>query len=296
MSRATFKRDMEYLRERLQSPITWDRDAGGYRFEAVAPQAAHTLPGLWFSCGELHALLVAHQVLGEIAPGVLAVHVAPLQERLAGLLGDASGGSAAEVRQRVRLLSTTRRATQPRFFAEVAAGLLERRRSELDAWNRRRDEVNTRTVSPQRLTHYRDNWYLDAWCHWRRGLRSFSLDTLRRVRLLPASAIDMRESALDAHYASAYGIFGGRQRAWAVLRFAAERARWVASERWHPEQKSEFMPDGDYRLRVPYGDERELRMDILRHGRHVRVEGPPALRRRVAGEAAALADLYARDG
>ena len=26
-----------------------------------------------------------------------------------------------------------------------------------------------RVVSPQRLVHYRDNWYLDAWCHYKDG-------------------------------------------------------------------------------------------------------------------------------
>lgn len=32
VSRATFKCDLEYLRERLHAPIVWDREAGGYRF------------------------------------------------------------------------------------------------------------------------------------------------------------------------------------------------------------------------------------------------------------------------
>jgi predicted DNA-binding transcriptional regulator YafY len=35
-----------------------------------------------------------------------------------------------------------------------------------------------REVSPQRLVHYRDNWYLDAWCHLREDVRSFSIDAI----------------------------------------------------------------------------------------------------------------------
>lgn len=30
ISLATFKRDLEYMRERLNAPIQWDREAGGY--------------------------------------------------------------------------------------------------------------------------------------------------------------------------------------------------------------------------------------------------------------------------
>lgn len=292
VSRATFKRDMEYLRDRLHAPIVWDRDAGGYRFESIqATGPAYELPGLWFSAGELYALLAAHKLLGDLEPGILSSHVAPLQARLAALL-ESSGHSASEITQRVRLLSMAKRTVELRFFTDITIALLERKRIEIDAWNRGRNETNTRTISPQRLIHYRDNWYLDAWCHLRNDLRSFSVDAIQRVKVLREKARNVAVAKLDEHYTSAYGIFGGQAKAWAVLRFSPERARWVQSERWHREQQSEILPDGSYRLRVPYSDERELLMDILRHGRHVEVEAPESLRRTVADEVAALTGMY----
>jgi predicted DNA-binding transcriptional regulator YafY len=292
ISRATFKRDMEYMRDRLHAPIVWDREARGYRFENVkTTEPAYELPGLWFSAGELYALLAAHELLGDIEPGILASHVAPLQARLAALL-EASGHSAAEITGRVRLLSMAKRTVEPQFFTDIVIALLERKRIEIDAWNRGRNETNTRTISPQRLVHYRDNWYIDAWCHLRNDLRSFSIDAIRRVNVLREKACNVVSAKLDSHFTSAYGIFAGRPRDWAVLRFTQERSRWVRSERWHREQQSETLPDGGYRLKVPYADERELLMDILRHGRHVEVEAPLSLRRKVAEEAAALAAIY----
>lgn len=295
VSRATFKRDLEYLRERLNAPIVWDRQAGGYRFagiEHVGP--VYELPGLWFSAGELYALLAAHQLLAELEPGVLAAQVAPLQARLRALL-EASGHPAAAISQRVRLLSIGRRAIEPRCFTDIALALMRCQRIEIDAWHRGRDEVITRAVSPQRLVHYRDNWYLDAWCHLRRGLRTFALDTIRRVRTLPDKAKEISAARLDRHVAEGYGIFAGKPKAWAVLRFSPARARWVQAERWHPKQRLEPLPDGGIRLSLPYADERELLMDILRHGRHVEVEAPTALRQRVAEEAAALVARYSSD-
>lgn len=68
----------------------------------------------------------------------------------------------------------------------------------------------------------------------------------------------------------------------AVLRFIAERARWVASEEWHPEQQGRFLPDGRYELSLPYGDPRELIMDILKYGPDVEVMAPDDLRAAVA--------------
>jgi predicted DNA-binding transcriptional regulator YafY len=292
VSRATFKRDMEYLRDRLHAPIVWDRDAGGYRFQNLkATGPAYELPGLWFSSGELYALLAAHKLLGDIEPGILASHVAPLQARLAALL-EASGHSASEITERVRLLSVAKRAVGLRFFTDITVALLERKRIEINAWNRGRNETNTRTLSPQRLVHYRDNWYLDAWCHLRNDLRSFSVDAIQRVKVLREKARNVATAKLDDHYSSAYGIFAGQPKDWAVLRFSPERARWVQSEHWHREQQAAVLADGSYRLRVPYADERELLMDILRHGRHVEVEAPASLRQAVADEVSAMTGMY----
>jgi predicted DNA-binding transcriptional regulator YafY len=86
---------------------------------------------------------------------------------------------------------------------------------------------------------------------------------------------------LDDHYASAYGIFGGKADKLAVLHFSAEGARWVADEKWHPQQESLLLPDGRYELRIPYRESRELVMDIMRHGANVEVISPPELRRQV---------------
>ena len=79
---------------------------------------------------------------------------------------------------------------------------------------------------------------------------------------------------------------------WAKLRFTPERARWVSAETWHPKQKARFEEDGSYLLQVPYSDDRELVMDILRHGAAVEVLGPPALRARVQAELASAAARY----
>ncbi|HRC58073.1 MAG TPA: WYL domain-containing protein, partial [Kofleriaceae bacterium] len=63
-----------------------------------------------------------------------------------------------------------------------------------------------------------------------------------------------------------------------------ERARWVAAERWHPKQEGRLLDGGDYELRVPYTDDRELIMDILKYGGDCTVIEPAGLKARVAEE------------
>jgi predicted DNA-binding transcriptional regulator YafY len=47
---------------------------------------------------------------------------------------------------------------------------------------------------------------------------------------------------------------------------------------WHPAQKTRWLDDGGYEMQLPFVNETELVMDVLRHGGQVRVMGPDALR------------------
>ena len=153
------------------------------------------------------------------------------------------------------------------------------------------DEATEREVSPQRLVHYRDNWYLDGWCHMRNGLRSFSVDAIKAAEMLNRKAKPVAEQTLNEVLESSYGIFSGKADKRARLRFTAEQARWVASEQWHPEQVSRFTKDGSYLLEFPYSNDGELVMDILRYGPDVEVISPASLRNKVRQR---LAEAMAR--
>lgn len=293
VSRATIKRDLEYLRNRLHAPIVWDREAGGYRYgEPEAGGAQYELPGLWFNASEIHALLTMEHLLANLrGGGILAPHLEPLRVRLGALLGTADN-TAEEIRRRVRILDMAARPVELEQFSAVGSALLRRRRLRIAYHARSKDETTEREISPQRLVHYRDNWYLDAWCHLRNDLRSFAVDCIRRAEILDRLARHIPDKTLDAVLGAGYGIFAGRRVSWAKLRFTPERARWVAAESWHPKQKARFEEDGSYLLQVPYSDDRELVMDILRHGAGVEVLGPQALRARVQAELASAAARY----
>lgn len=112
-------------------------------------------------------------------------------------------------------------------------------------------------------------------------MRTFSVDRVLEASEIPEAANEIPDDELDEYFASSYGIFSGKADKTAVLRFSAERARWVADERWHPRQVGQFLTDGRYELRIPYRHDEELVMDILRHGREVEVVAPPALRESV---------------
>jgi predicted DNA-binding transcriptional regulator YafY len=287
-SRAGVKRDLAYMRDRFNAPIEYDRDTNGYRFGAPRSGPRYELPGLWFNASEVLALLTTLRMLGDLQPGMLEGQIEPLRERLRAILGSGDH-SWQEVEKRIRIFQPERRtAGTPhqsdvtRNFSVIAAAVLKRSRLWIRHYNRKEDRETEREVSPQRLVHYRDNWYLDAWCHLRTDLRSFAVDAIRDAELRDAKAKEIPAAELDEHLGSGYGIFAGKNVQWATLKFTPEAARWVSAQQWHPKQRATVEKDGSYVLEVPYAEDRELLMEILKYGPDVEVLSPAPLRERAA--------------
>lgn len=280
-SRATAKRIIDNMRDFLNAPIVYDREQNGYHYVRDSEYGAmYELPGVWFNASELHALLSLQQLLEHVQPGLLEHQLAPLKNQIGRLL-EAQHSGGDQIGHRIRILRAAPRSPGD-HFQTVASAVAQRRRIGIAYYKRGDAQQSERELSPQRLLHYRDNWYLEAWCHLRDDLRTFALDSIRRARMLEKAASEIPEAQLRDFSNGAYGIFAGDGEQTATLLFQPERARWVSAERWHPKQQSRWLEDGRYELKIPYSQTPELVMDILKYGPDVEVTGPEALRREVA--------------
>jgi predicted DNA-binding transcriptional regulator YafY len=215
-------------------------------------------------------------------------------DKLHGMLG-ASAGEARSLMRRVRIVSPARRPVPSRFFEEAVSAVLGRRRLAIGYYTRSRRTESERVLSPQRLLHYRNTWYLDAWCHASEGLRRFALDAVRAARVLEEPARELPLKAVEEELDQGYGVFGGAARLrWATLLFSADAAQWVAQEEWHPQQRLAPQADGSLRMRLPYTEPTELVMDVMRHGPAVQVLAPPELAEHVRRQLEATLGAYAR--
>jgi predicted DNA-binding transcriptional regulator YafY len=215
-----------------------------------------------------------------------------LLDRIHELLGPGGETEGKSLMKRVKIVSALRRPVAPECFERMGEALMHRRRLHMRYLTRARGETTERQVSPQRLVHYKSTWYLDAWCHQRERLLRFALDAVQDAKVLDTRAKDVAMRQVEAQMDAGYGIYTGGTWQQATLRFSPQAAPWISQEEWHPEQQGRFLDDGSWELVLPYVDETELVMDLLRQGEQVQVVAPESLRQTVKRRLAAALSVY----
>ena len=80
-SRPTLFRAINTLKDKFGAPIILDTGrGGGYRYDTA--HGHYELPGLWFTEGELQALVIIQRFLDELGEGLLEEHFALLRKRI----------------------------------------------------------------------------------------------------------------------------------------------------------------------------------------------------------------------
>jgi len=216
ISPAQFKRDLEFMRDRLGAAITFEPGTGGYRYSSTD----FNLPGLWFSESEVYSMLLMNAVLEQLQPGIVREQLAPFEARLKVLIGNSRRG-ADSILERIEVRPERQRAANPEHFRSICDATLRRKRLRMRYYSRHRNAEADRVVSPQRVIYYRGNWYLDAWCHDKQAGRRFAVDAIRQAAVLDEPALD--EEPAPGNEEPGYGIFAGPADQIATLVFDRKR-------------------------------------------------------------------------
>lgn len=272
-SYSTFKRLIKVLREQYNYPIVFSKEYKGYYYDhAKATQVS----GLWFTTYELQALLIIQQMLQRLQPGLLSEYFDSLAEHVNRLLA-LSGKMPDSLVKCINVIPIAHQYIRSDVFLPLCQATLYHHTIHM-RYQDIHGSYSERTVSPQRLVYYRNNWYLDAWCHLREDLRTFWVAGIQSLELIEQTAKRIEEKTLETHLASSYGIFTGLPSHMAHLRFTGLAAMRVRGLEWHPMQQKQNNEDGSVELWVPYSDHRELVMDIMRYGAEATVLGPDTLK------------------
>jgi len=282
-SRKTAERVIAECRA-LGTPIEHFRENGHYLYRLTnSPDGAYQLPGIWFHKEELVALFAIQGMIQDIPDGLLSGQLKTLWSRVQAHCESLYLDWDA-LKDKVKILPIAGRIVEDAHFRCVVEALMKGQRVSICYKSLNAKENLERDVSPLRILRYRDNWYMDAYCHHRNDLRSFALSRITASKLQFIEAQPVSVEKQDLFYAQSYGIFTGAADKVAKVHFTGIAALEVSKELWHPKQESSWPDAQTFELNIPYHKDDELIMDLLRWGELANILSPQELRDRAASK------------
>lgn len=227
VSERQVKRDLEYMRDRLNAPLRYARERERYEYAERYTALANI---------DQKALLF--YVFARAAAGTLAY--VPLTEA-AGLqaLLDSIPKALRPLAERIRYELPDFEPPDEETLSVIMASLEGGRRFDASYRDAEGNETERRAAA-LRLLNYAGVWYCVAWDLDKAAIRIFRLTRICKISLSRELATGIPdEETVDRYLAGSYGVFKGPNAQAAAIRFYGWARSVVEKEVWHPDQKRE---------------------------------------------------------
>lgn len=271
-SNSTITRLIEDMRNFFHTPIEYSPSKHSYYYGA---DNQFELPGWWLTASELRGMASILTLLKEMQSGLLGSELEAISASVQQFL-QAHHINVEDIAERIRIIPHAKRELNHKIFDVLMRGLTEQKQIHIQ-YQSGNEQKSQRTLSPQTLVYYRDNWYLDAWCHTKQALRTFLVSRIQRALLQKDTALSIDRDQRKEYFTQSYGIFSGEPTNLAEILINPPSALQISQQQWHPQQQGQWQ-DENYLLSIPYSDARELLKDLLFHAPDVKVIAPDSLK------------------
>jgi predicted DNA-binding transcriptional regulator YafY len=290
VSHKTMKRDVDFMKERLNLPIEYDEKRWGYYYSKPTDR----LPGAPMAEAEMFALLVAHKAIAQYRGTPFEKPLRLAFEKLTGQLDSKERFSLENLQDALSFRPFAPEDTDLQVFQVIATGLRERRALRFNYRNLGAKAAQARHVYPYHLACIDNHWYLFAHDVNRQAIRTFSLTRMSRPDLTKERFVKPADFDPDTYLPGSFTVLTGDKDYDVVIEFDAWATDLIRGRHWHPSQELVELPGGGSRIRMRLSTLDEIDRWVLTWGTHANVIAPTALADRVAKTGLELAKRYSQ--
>lgn len=281
VSTKSIHRDLEFMRDRLELPLDYVQARKGYHYT----EEVSNFPTLQITEGELFALLVAEKALQQYRGTPFERPLLSAFKKMAASLPDTVSLNLADWEQTISFRTSAVPVLNLEIFDVLAKAAAQRKQLQLTYRKPGRRETELRVVDPFHLANINGEWFLFAWCHLRKDIRTFVPARIQAVKPTGQTFPRPQKFSLARRLRDSFGVQSGQGNFDVVLQFNELVSDYIREKKWHESQQLRELPDGGLELRLKLSSLAEIERWVLGWAGNARVLRPPQLAASVAAAA-----------
>jgi len=269
----TIHRDLEFMRDRLDLPIEYDRHRHGLYYT----EEVKAFPTVQITEGELLALVIAEKAFQQYRGTHFERPLLSAIRKISEALPETISLSLSDVQQTISFRTRAEPIQDLEVFDELAKATADRRQLQLTYRKPGKTEPEERLVDPYHLANINGEWYLFAFDHLRKDMRTFVPSRIKEIKQTGKTFKRPQKFSLDRRLRGSFGVHSGKGEYEVVIRFGARAADYIREKRWHASQELQDRPDGGLELHLKLTSLQEVERWVLSWGGDAAVVSPREL-------------------
>jgi len=269
----TIHRDIAFMRDRLELPVEFDARRNGYHYTSEVGG----FPSLQLTEGELFALCVAEKALEQYRGTSFEKPLLSALRKMEQSLPDTMSIDLGELGKAISFRTRAEPILNLEIFDALAKATAQRRQLELDYRKAGSSAPEKRVVDPYHLANINGEWFLFAYDHLRKDIRTFAPPRIKSVRTTGKTFQRPQGFSLEKRLRDSFGVHAGEGQYDVVLRFSLQVADFIREKRWHDSQQLRELKGGGVELRLKLSSLVEIERWVLSWGGNATVVRPKEL-------------------
>ena len=273
VSTKSIHRDLEFMRDRLNLPIEFDPARNGYFYTGEVS----AFPTMQITEGELFALVVAEKALQQYRGTSFEKPLLSAIKKMEQALPDTISLNLADIEQTISFRTRAEQILDLKIFDVLAKAAARREQIELAYRKPGQPKPEARIVDPYHLANINGEWYLFAYDHARKDIRTFAPARIKSVKPTGKTFERPQKFSLEKRLRDSFGVHSGQGEHEVVIRFNPRAADYVREKKWHESQQLRELKSGGVELSLKLSSLAEIERWVLSWGGDAKVLKPREL-------------------
>ena len=284
VSTKSIHRDIEFMRDRLNLPIEYDGSRHGFHYTSEVS----AFPTMQITEGELFALVVAEKALQQYRGTHFEKPLLSAIRKMEQALPDTISLNLADIEQTISFRTRAEPILDLKTFDVLAKAVARRQQLELHYRKPGQPRAEARVVDPYHLANINGEWFLFAYDHARKDIRTFVPARIQSATATGKEFERPQKFSLEKRLRDSFGVHSGEGDYDVVIRFDARAADYVREKKWHESQQLRELKDGGVELSLKLSSLMEIERWILSWAGDATVVKPRQLKEMVRESAKKL--------